>query len=145
MDKKFSLLKKYFESLPPLPRGEHRVVAGIFHKNKLISLGFNQKKTHPRQVLSQKNFNEKRQFLHAEIHALIQAQKYQLKNLSMYVYRQTRNGVPALARPCAGCFAALASAGVDVVWSGQDTCKQVTESTSVAAEKCYSVPSPRSR
>jgi deoxycytidylate deaminase len=115
----FKILQKFYESLPKLPRGRHRIVAGIWEKNKLISLGFNQYKTHPRQVLSQKNFNSTKQYLHAEIHALILAansKNFSPRHSDIYVYRQTRDGSPALAAPCDGCALALALAGVKKIY-----------------------------
>jgi tRNA(Arg) A34 adenosine deaminase TadA len=112
---KFRILQKYYRSLPVLPRGKHRVVCAIWEKNKIISFGHNQFKTHPRQVLSQKNYNPTRECLHAEIHALIQAgnnPNWSAKDSAIYVYRETKAGLPVLAAPCDGCRAALDLAGV---------------------------------
>ena len=115
----FVLLEKYYKSLPALPRGKHRVVAGIWEKNRLNSFGYNQWKTHPRQVLSQKNFNPTREYLHAEIHALILAgnnRSWNPRNSSIYIYRATRSGVPVLAAPCDGCREAVTLAGVRKIY-----------------------------
>jgi tRNA(Arg) A34 adenosine deaminase TadA len=115
MNNNLKILEKYYKSLPKLPRGQHRLVAGIWEKNKLISLGFNQLKTHPYQKQTQEKINPTRQFLHAEIHALIQAFRvpsWSPERSTMIVYRETRGGIPATSRPCEGCSEALRLAGV---------------------------------
>ncbi len=106
----FKLLEKYYNSLPTLPRGRHRIVAGIWEKSRLISLGYNQFKTHPKQVAAQRRHNPTREYLHAEIHALCQAanvRNWSPERSSIYVYRHTKDGLPALAAPCDGCREAL--------------------------------------
>jgi deoxycytidylate deaminase len=118
MNNNLKILEKYYKSLPKLPRGQHRLVAGIWEKNRIISLGFNQYKTHPYQKSTQEKINPTKQYLHAEIHALIQAFKtpgWVPRRSTMVVYRETRDGTPALSKPCEGCATALSCAGVGTV------------------------------
>jgi len=115
----FKLLEKYYNSLPKLPRGRHRVVCGIWEKSRLIALGYNQFKTHPKQRDSQRRHNPTREFLHAEIHALCQAanaRNWSPRHSSIYIYRHTRDGLQALAAPCEGCEEALRLTGIHKVF-----------------------------
>ncbi len=81
----------------------------LVSKNKVISVGFNdKKKTHP---FCKTHSNR----LHAELHALIGIDIELLRNAVCYVYREYKNGKPAMAKPCPVCEAALIEAGVKVV------------------------------
>lgn len=72
----------------------------VVRANEIIGVGFNKKKTHP---LSQTRFNN----IHAELSAVINAAREDLSDCSIYVYRETKNGKMAMARPCVHCMELL--------------------------------------
>lgn len=86
-----------------------RVVACVLHRNRIISYGFNQDKTHPFQAKYSKH--EKAIFWHAETNAIHNAIKRlgadHLSKCSLAVARVKMDvhGTPGwgLAKPCAGC------------------------------------------
>jgi deoxycytidylate deaminase len=80
-----------------------------------IAVGFNRVKSHPRWV---SNLNAT---VHAEISALIVAGKCDVTGAIIFVYREHKNGLPALARPCANCMAVLAERGIKRVVYSIDT------------------------
>jgi deoxycytidylate deaminase len=112
----------------------HKIGCVIVKDNKIISLGFNQKRTHPMQFLFSekvriKNINNNKtqkeilwdnrifRYIHAEIDAISsiirmrnihsETDRKKVENASIYIYRQNKNGTPALARPCAVCLYAI--------------------------------------
>jgi len=87
----------------------HRVKVGaVISKKKPISVGFNIRRTHP--VYSNPNDTNK-EFIHAEMSALIHC-RGDLHGADIYVYRETDDGKPALARPCKMCYNMLKDAGI---------------------------------
>ena len=75
-------------------------------KGRVISSGFNKRKTHPLQV----HYGSiKKPYLHAEMSALVNARK---KGHTIVVARITKNGDLGLAKPCPVCAAAIADAGI---------------------------------
>jgi deoxycytidylate deaminase len=83
----------------------------VIAKHKPIGIGFNLKKTRPTN--SKLNFCRSS---HAEIRCLINCGKTNLKGSVAYIYRQTKNGKPAMARPCEDCLKALKDAGVKKIY-----------------------------
>ena len=88
--------------------------AVIVKHGKPIAIGFNNEKTSP-------NVYGKQKTIHAEISALITISEHNLINSTIFVYREHKNGLPALARPCANCLAILATRGVKRVIYSVDT------------------------
>jgi deoxycytidylate deaminase len=84
---------------------KYRVGAVIVKKN-IISVGFNQQKSHPIYSIGINTT------VHAEMGALIHAQFDNLSDSVIYVYREDRQGFPAIARPCEKCLQALKEKGV---------------------------------
>ena len=78
----------------------HRLGAVIVRGNEILGIGFNKKKTHP---LSMTRFNN----IHAELSAILNSGLESLEGCSIYVYRETRQGEPAMARPCEHCLKML--------------------------------------
>jgi len=100
--------------------GKYRLGAAIYNKKgKLISIGWNKHKTHPRygsHIFSR---------IHAEGDALIKALKTRksLRDSYIVVYRQNGNR----AKPCPCCESMLREAGIKYVYytDGDDTLKQM--------------------
>jgi len=86
-------------------------VGAVIVKKKPLSVGFNVLKTHPMYkdvpyVIT----------IHAEIRALITCNADDITGADIYVYRQTKDGKPAMARPCDRCWDALMDAGIRNVY-----------------------------
>lgn len=83
-------------------------------KGNILSIGVNNiTKTHPIQKkFAKRSGNIERQYLHAEIHALI---KCNGRPHTIYVARITTKELTALAKPCAVCSLAIKEAGVKKV------------------------------
>ena len=93
------------------------LTAVIYDKRgRVISVGQNSYvKTHPLQALhAQKAGLPEKQFLHAEIHAIIRC-KDLTKAHRIFVSRWDSKGNPALARPCPVCVSAIEAAGIEVI------------------------------
>jgi deoxycytidylate deaminase len=115
-----------------------KIVAAIRVKNKIISMGYNDMKTHPFQQEYSKN--EHAIYWHAEtraIHnALRVANENDLKRSTLFVVRSKKSvyndkhyDVCGLAKPCEGCMKAIKQYGIKkVVYS----CDAMINETSYA-------------
>jgi deoxycytidylate deaminase len=94
------------------PHPQHKIGCVLVLKGEIVSVGFNQFKTHP---LQKKWGGETKQFLHAEIAALV---KLRSEATTAYIARVRRNGTLGLAMPCPSCMLALSHAGIQkIYWS----------------------------
>lgn len=104
---------KYFELAKQLSfksdHHSHKLGAVIIRKNKIVGLGFNKYKTHPKSFHPWKH-------THAEFDALLGCSREDLKGASIYVYRQTKSGIRALSKPCASCMSMLTQAGISDIF-----------------------------
>lgn len=73
--------------------------------NKIISLGFNKYKTHPKSLSEFK-------YIHAELDAVLDNKFTDLDGCTAYIYREHKDGTPALAKPCPTCMQTLKLAGI---------------------------------
>ena len=113
------MLDKVAETVEPVAGG--RLAACVVYKNDIVSMGINQKKSHPFQKRFGKH--ELAVFLHAETDAIKNALRHisvdDLAKSKLYVSRvrfesaelnpikeRLRRG---LARPCVGCMRAIAN------------------------------------
>lgn len=97
--------------------GRHSITAIIQDKRgRTLSIGRNQyEKTHPLQArMAMDTGTPMRVFLHAEISALVKCKDWR-KAYKIVVTRYTKDGKPALAKPCAACERAIALAGIKLV------------------------------
>lgn len=103
-----------------------KLAAAIVVKRNIISVGVNQKRTHPMQ--KQYGKNDKCIYLHAEISAIVNSlnhlNKDDLKKSTLYVYRVKKENqfasswVSGEAKPCKGCESAIAAFQIsNVVYS----------------------------
>lgn len=81
----------------------------VVRGKKIISRGYNIKKTHPE---SHSFYN----LLHAEHVAILNAYKQDLKGCEVYVYRETKDGLLGNSRPCVYCERILRSSGIKKVF-----------------------------
>lgn len=96
---------------------QQHIGAVAVYGHKIISSGYNSCKTNP----AQKRLNIHRfsadtpATLHAELSCLlplINRKDIDFSNVSLYIYREHKNGNLAIAKPCASCMALLRSLGV---------------------------------
>lgn len=96
---------------------QYHIGAVAVYGHKIISSGYNSCKTNP----VQKKLNIHRfdadtpATLHAELSCLlplINRKDIDFSNMSLYIYREHKNGNLALSRPCASCMALLRSLGI---------------------------------
>lgn len=79
----------------------------IVRGSRIVGVGTNKIKTHPK---STHPFGS----LHAEMAAILLS-KQDLYGCEIYVYRETRLGIPVMARPCEYCFPFIREAGLKQV------------------------------
>jgi deoxycytidylate deaminase len=97
---------------------QHKLGCIIAKKGKVVGLGFNQLKTHPK---SPHPFGS----IHAEFSAILGVDPGELHGATAYVYRQYKSGQPALAKPCKYCERVLRDCGISsVVYTVSDGFKE---------------------
>ena len=107
------------------PVANAKLVALVVRGNELVSVGWNQKKSHPLQ----KRFssNPERIFLHAEVDAIIKGfRRGTLEDCDLIIARVKRDGpdwVSGLAKPCEGCQRAIKWSGVKGCYWSEDICQ----------------------
>lgn len=84
---------------------QHKVSAVVVKGNRVLSTGFNKDKTHPASWHYFKS-------THAEFDAIRKVPREQLKDTTIYVFRATKDGSPALSRPCPTCFEMIKAFGI---------------------------------
>jgi deoxycytidylate deaminase len=87
---------------------QHKLGCVIVSKNKIVSFGFNQIKTHSR---SPHHYN----MIHAEVDAVLGNSYDELKGTEAYIYRETKTGSLAMSRPCPYCYEMLKTMGVKAI------------------------------
>jgi len=114
--KLFKDLKLIAENVPKVANAQ--IAAAIVYKRQLISVGFNQKKTHPFQKTFSKNPDAI--YLHAETSAIYNALKKvsveELKKCSLYIFRIKSDGSTGLAKPCVGCMKCITTFDLKAVY-----------------------------
>lgn len=83
----------------------HSVAAIILNKNKIVSIGYNSRKTSPMMV------GTRMSMFHAECDALSRC-VVNTRGLDIVVARNRRSGPPGMAKPCEHCHAMLKKAGI---------------------------------
>lgn len=88
---------------------EYRIQMGaVLVGKRPICSGFNKLKSHPTYANPEKHIKIS---IHAEIDCILKAKK-DIRGSDIYVYREYRNGIPAIARPCENCILELRKAGI---------------------------------
>lgn len=89
----------------------------IARGSKVLGVGYNVMKTHPSSPHEYKS-------IHAEFMAFINAGR-DVRGATAYIFRQQRNGVMAMAKPCESCWKFLMDQGVKkVVYSFEGSFRQ---------------------
>lgn len=94
----------------------------VVNKGVVVSVGCNSEKTHPIQMIYNKyrDFNPKTTMnkLHAETHALspLIGKNIDWSKTSVYVYRELKNGKPAISKPCPACSQLIRDLGISQVF-----------------------------
>lgn len=98
----------------------------VTYKNTIISVASNSNKTHPLQKIYNRfrDFNEDTadNKLHAEVHALALAKNVfyhtsvNWSDVSIYVYREWKDGTPAVSKPCVSCSKLIEDLGIRTVF-----------------------------
>lgn len=82
--------------------------AAVFKKNRIISVGYNSKKTHPKLLRYFKHST-----LHAECDSIFHCENKEiLKGSDIFVFRESKAGTPLLSKPCSMCVQVLFEHGV---------------------------------
>lgn len=84
-------------------------VGAVIVSKKPICKGHNSLKTHTRFANPESNIKLS---IHAEISCLIQKKFENITGMSIYVYREDNNGLPAMSRPCEHCLKELKIVGI---------------------------------
>ena len=91
-------------------KSEHKFPMGaiIALGNRIIALGINKIRTHPRQI----NYHndENGQSIHAELDAILSC--CNTDGATIYVARVLSNGTGGMAKPCKSCLKIIQSAGI---------------------------------
>lgn len=106
---------------------QHHIGAVAVSGHKIISSGYNSMKTNP----TQKRLNIHRfdadtpATIHAELSCLlplINRRDINFSEVSLYIYREYKNGDPAISRPCPSCMALIRQLGIrKLYYSGENS------------------------
>jgi len=83
--------------------------AVVVQKNRIVSLGCNKDKTHPRSKTPWHT-------IHAELDAVLYVPYDRLYHADLYIVRITRNGSYSMSRPCSYCWNLLQSVNIKHVY-----------------------------
>lgn len=90
--------------------------AAVFKKHRVISIGYNSTKTHPMLL---KYF--KHGTVHAEVACTSGINRELLKGADIFVFRESKEGMPLLSRPCGMCVQVLNEHGIKrAFWTTPD-------------------------
>lgn len=100
-----------------------RIGCVISYKGTILAKGHNSNKTHTTQAkyniwrYKDKSNNYLPEKLHAELHALskIQYLDIDFSKVHIYIYRETRKGELAMARPCPACLTRIKELGIKYI------------------------------
>lgn len=87
---------------------------------RILAVENNKTKSHPEQKRLNKYryrpYDEDKNFLHAELAAILKVNREDLKNAIIYVYREDRNGYIANCYPCPACMAKIKEVGIKTIY-----------------------------
>lgn len=111
-------LARNISELSDFPRNHIGCV--VVYKGKVIATGYNCTKTHPLQrIYNKERFQEdcNPHYMHAETHALCSIRHLDIdwSKVSLYNYREHKDGSFGLARPCKSCMKLIRDIGIKKV------------------------------
>lgn len=80
---------------------------------KSIVKGHNKRKTHPRFANPSIHIKTS---IHAELDCLARTKKIEIPFATLYVYRETQDGNPAMSKPCVHCMSFLRDSGIKTIY-----------------------------
>jgi len=89
-------------------------VAFLVKKNKIVKIGWNKKRTHPK--IAKHPYHDGYVGTHAELDVILKSGLEDLNDHSMIVLRVDRKGRLANSKPCPGCLSLLKSYNVEEVF-----------------------------
>ena len=107
---------------------QHKIGSVLIYKGSKLAVGWNSTKTNPIQKKYNRlrhNFNVDdscihNNSIHSEIMTLNKVKYLDIdfEKTALFIYRETKNGKPALAKPCEACTAMIKSLGIkDIYYS----------------------------
>lgn len=125
-------IRRYFEiakeisKLSTYPR--YNLGCIVVYKNKILSTGYNTVKTSPLQK-KYNNFrniegNVVKDMNHAEISAILKIKNLDIRweKVSIFIYREYKDGTRAVAKPCPACEKAIRDLGIkNIYYTGHDS------------------------
>ena len=98
----------------------------VVYKHRVISTGYSSNKTDTLQ--SRYNiYRPTKRYCPAKMHAetmalkpLMNRKDIDFKNVEIYVYREIKNGDPAMSRPCKSCMALIKDLGIRYIYYSTD-------------------------
>lgn len=95
---------------------KHRHGAVITYKGRLIGLGKNSMKSHP------KSPDKWSKTIHAELAAILNSKQNDFRGHEIYVFRRNKKGVISESKPCENCMGLIKSLKFAVVHYSSDNC-----------------------
>jgi hypothetical protein len=89
-------------------------VAFLVKKNKIVKIGWNKKRTHPK--IAKHPYHDGYVGTHAELDVILKSGLEDLNDHSMIVLRVDRKGRLANSKPCTGCLSLLKSYNLSEVF-----------------------------
>lgn len=108
--KEQKLLERAYQASEKATHKQFQIGCIIYDKG-IISIGYNQGKTHPDAI----NINSMVNKLHAEMFALKYSSKRDLRGACIVVVRKGLHGNPRTAKPCELCLEQIKEAGIKKV------------------------------
>jgi deoxycytidylate deaminase len=103
---------------------EHRTQLGVViaKGKRVISVGWNKYKSHPRQLSYIKDGKRiQTGSVHAELDAIIGVPQKHLEGATLYIARVLADGACGLSRPCSACRKVIRAAGIrKIVYTEND-------------------------
>jgi len=82
----------------------HKIGAVVVNRGRVVGMGANHLKTHPKS-------NHPFKSIHAELKAILNSGT-DAQRATLYLYRETKRGETALAKPCTWCQELIAQSGI---------------------------------
>lgn len=98
-----------------------KIGAVLVYQKDILAVSPNLKKSHPLQKrLNHLRFNdygdECHNYLHAEMATILKANKYNLKDSVLIIYREDKHNHLASCRPCNACMAMIKKVGISKIY-----------------------------